>query len=149
MLELYGSLYQVLLEDLSWTVNWKRRLDLCGVPHSSVKLEEIGLLKAMGIISDSGSRSRIHDQQPQTDSFPQYLKARKWVDWWTWGQLGTAIAILHLEGSIVDFEQDQQGLLQTGRQATGAVDGNDVGGGFSRSVSRWICYWIRSYCNRG
>ena len=31
--------------------------------------------------------------------------------WWTWGQLGTTIAVLHLEGSIVDFEQDQQGIV--------------------------------------
>ena len=34
------------------------------------------------------------------------------MDWWTWGHAGTTnVAVVHLDGSIVDFEQDQEGIV--------------------------------------
>ena len=116
LFELYDSLYQVLLTNLAQDT----QLD---TEHLASLLQEspipVNLLQEMALVEGGGnlfsSRERIADytnSQRKPLSFSSYLRAQRWIDWWTWGKVGTtSIAVLHLDGSIVDFEQDQEGIV--------------------------------------
>lgn len=115
MLELYDSLYQVVVDNLSLDTGLeKERLEtlLYSSPVSVDSLQECGLIAGTGnVFSIREQVQEYTNSKGKPLSFVHYVNARKWVDRWTWGKLGTTIVVLHLDGNIVDFEQDQQGIV--------------------------------------
>ena len=116
LLEIYDSLYQVLLTNLAQDTQVdKSRLAV--LLHESqipiTRLQRTGLVAGESNLFSIKERvAEYTNSQRKPLSFTHYMRANRWVDWWTWGNDGTTnIALVHLNGSIVDFEQDQEGIV--------------------------------------
>ncbi len=112
---LYQSLYQELIDNLqSDSGLLKEQLEplLHETPIASERLLALGLIEGEGDIHSVEERLQAYTHQEGRDcSFSTFHRWRKRLAWWHWGRIGRQIAMVHLEGSISDFEEDQEGII--------------------------------------
>lgn len=113
--ELFNSLFQDTLENLSSDTKVDKSSLCTLLEDSPITID--GLVE-MGLVEGEGDAFSVLDRvmkYADTDGkplqFSQFAKRRAWIERFTWGRLRQTIAVVHLDGSITDFDQDQDGIV--------------------------------------
>jgi len=115
LMELFDSLFQDTLENLSSDTKVDKS-NLCSLlqdsPITIEKLVEMGLVEGEGDVFTVVERvMKYVDTDDKPLHFSRFVKRRSWIERFTWGRLRQTIAVVHLDGSITDFDQDQDGIV--------------------------------------
>ncbi len=112
---LYGSVMNRMLEDLSFDTGVDQTVLIEALKVSPISTEK---LNSIGLVEGEGDRYSIEervkeyvDGESSFVSFERHLRCFKRVRRWKWGGLKSSIALVHLFGSITDFDTDQEGVV--------------------------------------
>ena len=115
LLALYTSLLSELLSNLKEDTGLDESTIhdlLYQTPISSDRLVDVGLIVGEGDVHSVKERVYEYtDNKSITVDFSTYQRWSRWADWWQWGQIGTVVAVVHLHGSISDFDTNQDGIV--------------------------------------
>ena len=115
LMSLFDSLFQETLENLCVDTKVDKS-SLCSLlqesPITVNSLIEKGLVEGEGDVFTLLERvMKYADTDGKPLEFSRFVKRRAWIERFTWGRLRQTIAVVHLDGSITDFEQDQDGVV--------------------------------------